>query len=97
VFSSSVPGALEELEREHPLILIGGHRRLPVNAGDVVCRNPDCEFYSRSVWVDIIASIPPVPVNGADDFWHEYQGGDVDFHFCLCHYCRTIIAFNVAG
>jgi hypothetical protein len=88
---------LDNLDRGHPLILIGGHRRLPVNAGDVVCRNPDCEFYSRRVGVNIIASIPPVPVDGADDFWHEYQGGDVDFYFCLCRYCRTIIAFNVAG
>jgi hypothetical protein len=88
---------LDNLDRGHPLILIGGHRRLPVNAGDVVCRNSDCEFYSRRVRVDIIASIPPVPVDGADDFWHEYQGGNVDFYFCLCRYCRTIIAFNVAG
>jgi hypothetical protein len=88
---------LEELEREHPLILIGGDRRLPVNAGGVVCRNPDCEFYSRHLLVDIIASIPPVPVNGADDFWYEYRGGHVDFYFCLCRYCHTIIAFNVAG
>ena len=57
-------GILDELNREHPLILIGGNRRLPVNAGDVICRNPECEFYNAGVWVDIIATIPPVPVNG---------------------------------
>jgi hypothetical protein len=88
---------LNELTREHPLILIGGHRRLPLNAGDVICRNPECEFFGRRVWVDMIAAVPPVPVNGTDDFWYEYQGGEVEFYFCLCCYCHTIIAFNVAG
>jgi hypothetical protein len=88
---------LDDLNREHDLILIGGRRRLPVNAGDVICRNPECEFFERRVWVDVIASVPPVAVNGTDEFWHEYQGGDVEFYFCLCRYCTTLIAFNVAG
>lgn len=87
---------LEELSREHPLILIGGDDRLPVNAGDVICRNPACEFFNGRVWVDVLASIPPVPINGASEFWYEYEGAFVDFYFCLCRYCRTIIAFNVA-
>lgn len=88
---------LNALNREHPLVLIGGHRRLPRNAGDVICRNPECAFFTRRVWFDVIAVIPPVPINGADDFWHEYQGGHLDFYFGLCHHCHTIIAFNVAG
>jgi hypothetical protein len=88
---------LEELARDHPLVQVGGYRRLPVNAGDVICHNPQCELFSQRVWVTVIASIPPVPVNGSDAFWHEYQGGDVEFYFCLCHDCATVIAFNVAG
>jgi hypothetical protein len=87
---------LDELNREHDLILIGGHRRLPLNAGDVICRNRRCEFANRRVWLDVIASLPPVAVRGSDDFWHEYQGGYVEFYFGLCRYCRTVIAFNVA-
>src|SRR5687767_6621012 len=74
---------LDELNREHDLILIGGHRPLPRNAGDVICRNQACEFFSRRVWLNLLASVPPVPVGGSDDFWHEYQGGDVTFHFGL--------------
>jgi hypothetical protein len=88
---------LKELERDHALILIGGHRRPPVNAGDVICRNPKCQFLGRRVWVDQIASIPPVPVNGVTDFWFEYNSADVEFYFWLCRYCGTIISFNVAS
>lgn len=88
---------LNELNREHPVILIGGHRRLPVNAEDVICRNPECEFFNQRVWIDVIGEIPPVPIQGKDDFWYEYQGGDVEFWFVLCRYCRTIITFNVAS
>jgi hypothetical protein len=88
---------LSELEREHPVILIGGNRRLPVNAGDVICRNPECQFFNRRVWFDVIASIPPVPVNGTEDFWHEYEGARMEFYFGLCSYCKTVISFNVAS
>jgi hypothetical protein len=88
---------LKELNHDHRVILIGGRRRLPLNAGDVICRNPACQSFNHRVSVDIIATIPPVPVNGQNDFWFEYQGGDVEFYFCLCEHCRTIIAFNVAG
>lgn len=51
---------LNALTREHPLVLIGGGRRLPLNAGDVICRNPECEFFNRRVWFDVIAAIPPI-------------------------------------
>lgn len=87
---------LAELNREHPLILIGGGGGLPVNAGDVICRNRACGSFSRRVGVDVIARIPPVPVNGATEFWHEYEGGHLEFLFALCRDCRTVIAFNVA-
>ncbi len=88
---------LRELEREHRLILIGGYDQLPINAGDVICRNPECKFFNRRVWLDLVASIPPVPINGAEDFWYEYEGGDMEFYFGLCRYCKTVIAFNVAS
>lgn len=88
---------LHELWREHPLIHVGGYTQPPVNAGDLFCRNPECEYFDRRVWVEIIASIPPVPVNGTDEFWYEYQGGDMEFFFALCVYCGTVMAFNVAS
>jgi len=78
-------------------IVVGGSSRLPVNAGDVTCRNPACARFERRVEVDVIASVPPVAVGGTDDFWHEYQGGDFEFYFCLCRHCTTVIAFNVAS
>ena len=88
---------LRELEREHSLILIGGHRRLPVNAGDIICRNRECQFFNRRVWLDVVASIPPVEINGATDFWYEYEGACMEFYFGLCRYCKTVIAFNVSS
>ena len=75
----------------------GGYRRLPVNAGNVLCKNPKCEYFNRPTGVDVIAAIPPVPVNGIQDFWHGYKGSDLEFYFVLCQYCRTIIVFNVAS
>jgi hypothetical protein len=87
---------LNRLNHEHPMISIGGYRRLPANAGDVLCQNRECEFFGRRVWTKTIASVPPVPVNGSDEFWYEYQGGYLEFCFCLCHYCNSVIAFNVA-
>jgi hypothetical protein len=87
---------LDELNREHPLVLLGGDAPLPVNTGDVICRNRACRSFNRRVWVDVIARIPPVPINGAAGFWHEYEGGYLEFIFCLCRDCGTIIAFNVA-
>lgn len=87
---------LQELSREHELILIGGGERLPVNAGGVICRNPACDFLNRSVRVYVIAGIPPVPINGESEFWDEFQGAYMEFYFAFCPCCHTIIAFNVA-
>lgn len=56
-----------------------------------MCRDPECQFFNRRVWLEVVASIPPVPINGAEDFWHEYEGGDMEFYLGLCRYCRTAI------
>ncbi|HEY1708644.1 MAG TPA: hypothetical protein VGG10_10305, partial [Rhizomicrobium sp.] len=61
------------------IVRIGGRRRLPINAGDVQCRNNKCKFAGQRVHLDFIASMPPIAVDGSDEFWHEYQGGDLEF------------------
>ncbi|WP_442485608.1 hypothetical protein [Aeoliella sp. SH292] len=86
---------LSQLDVKH-LIELGGRHDYIVNAPDVICRNPKCQSYERRVYFDVIAMVPPIPVNNDDEFWYEFQGGDVTFCFGLCHYCGTIIAFNVA-
>jgi hypothetical protein len=87
---------LEQLDVNR-LIEFGGPRRNIVNAGDVTCRNPACEFFGRRVHFDSVVLLPPIPINGEDGFWHEFQGGDVTFCFGFCCYCGTVIAFNVAS
>jgi hypothetical protein len=87
---------LDTLDCNH-LIRLGGRRQDIRNAASIVCRNPACEMHEQRTSFKFVASVPPIPVNGADEFWHEFQGGDVDFCFVLCHYCGTVIAFNVAG
>lgn len=87
---------LDSLDRNH-LINFGGRRNHIVNAPDIICRNLTCELHGQRTRFDFIADVPPIPVNGSDDFWYEFQGGYVDFCFVLCRYCGTIIAFNVAG
>jgi hypothetical protein len=79
------------------LIEIGGRHDHIVNAPDVICRNPSCEFSGCRVYFDVIALVPPIPINDEDDFWYEFQGGGVTFCFGLCRYCGTVIAFNVAS
>ena len=78
------------------MILVGGDRDLHDNAGTIICHNPACRFHQRPIDLRLIATIPPVPVNGASEFWHEYEGGHMEFCFGLCPGCLTVIAFNVA-
>lgn len=84
------------LEDLGDLIAIGGTQHLGPNAGDIICKNPQCEFFNRRVYIDVVATFPPMSINGSEDFWHEFQGGAVLFCFCLCRSCGTVIAFNIA-
>ena len=79
------------------LVEVGGfHPQIP-NAGDIFCHNPKCEFHERRVYFDAIVLLPPLPINGDDEFWHQFQGGGVTFCFGFCRYCGTVIAFNVTS
>lgn len=86
---------LDQLDSNH-LIEIGGRHNHIANAPDVICRNHACEYHERRVYFDAVALVPPIPVNGDDEFWYEFRGGAVTFCFGLCHFCGTVIAFNVA-
>ena len=86
---------ISQLELKN-LIRIGNQCAPIPNVGDIFCRNPKCEFYDRRVHWRPIATVPPIPVDGSDDFWCEFRGY-VLFCFGLCYYCGTIVAFNVAG
>lgn len=77
-------------------LLIGGRRSYITNAGEIICRNPECEFYQRQVWFKCLAMVPPIPVDGDTSFWYEFEGG-VKFCFGMCYYCGTMIAFNVCS
>ena len=79
------------------LIRVGGVQVNVRNAQDVLCQNKECEFFGRRVYFEVVAAIPPIPVKGVDEFWHEYQGGDLQFCFGLCRYCGTVIAFSRAS
>lgn len=78
------------------LIRVGNQLARIPNMGDIICRNPSCKCFNGRVYFRPIATVPPIPVDGSDDFWHEFQGGYVRFCFGLCYFCNTVIAFNVA-
>jgi len=78
------------------LIQLGGKNRFLRNAPSIVCRNQECSNFSQAVNSSVIATVPPIMVDGQDDFWYEFQGGDVEFCFLLGHCCGSIIAFNAA-
>ena len=79
------------------LIKLGGRRNHISNAPDIICRNSKCDRNGKRTVFQFLAMVPPIPVNGNDEFWYEFQGGHVDFCFGICYYCGTVIAFNVAG
>jgi hypothetical protein len=86
---------LKELD-EGNLIRIGGRRDYIANSGDIICRNKGCEYYKSRAYFRMIAMLPPISVNGDDEFWYEFQGGGCYFCFGFCLHCGTVIAFNVA-
>jgi hypothetical protein len=77
---------------------IGGRpwRHRHPNRGTIICRNPDCKGFNKPARTDSISIIPPISVNGSDEFWYQYNGL-LDFHCDLCCNCGTVIAFNVAS
>jgi hypothetical protein len=81
----------EEVGGNHS-IYFGGP--IPVNAATCTCRNPTCQSFGAPIELDVVITIPPVPIHGQTDFWYEFEGEAVDFCFGLCPDCRTIIAFN---
>ena len=78
------------------LILVENAQRTP-SGPEIICRNRNCEHYGRRVNRNIFVTVPPISVDGSDDFWYEFQGGDVHFCFGFTYCCGSIIAFNVAG
>ncbi|TWT39457.1 hypothetical protein [Blastopirellula retiformator] len=87
---------LDDLDINH-LISCGGGLRHVDNSGPIVCRNPACDQHNLTTAFQPIAMIPPIPVNGEEEFWYEYQGAYMDFCFVLCEFCGTVITFNVAS
>lgn len=77
------------------LIYFGGFRYHIPNAGPRICHNPACENFNCVTACDFLASLPPVKVDGNDDFWYEFRGAFMDFVFLTCSSCRTIITFNI--
>lgn len=78
------------------LIAIGGPTGPIVNAGPITCRNSGCSGFGEPAAFRQIASVPPLAIDGEDDFWYEFQGGWMAFYFGLCERCGTIITSNTS-
>lgn len=72
-------------------INIGGQRN---DLTTTICKNPSCEKHNSPSYFRYLATVNTIPVNGKEDFWHEFEGSYVDFHFLACYFCNTIITFN---
>jgi|GEM_PF-2362001 len=59
------------------------------------CHNGDCPSFEKEIPMESILMIPPIPVGGETEFWHDFEGAFMDFVFCLCPDCRKIFATNV--
>lgn len=58
------------------------------------CMNSQCPAYKSASQCELLATIPPIPVEGHDDIWWEFQGAYMFFHFWYCRGCDTIITSN---
>ncbi len=79
------------------IVGVGGLQIRVRDAEDFICRNGQCKLFGRRIGLDVIASIPPIPVSGSDEFWYEFRGADMRFFFGLCPHCGTVIASNQAS
>jgi hypothetical protein len=61
---------------------------------DEPCMNPKCPHHGSASNCDLLATIPPIEIEGHDDIWWEFQGACMFFHFWYCRGCDTIIAAN---
>ena len=75
-------------------ITLGGQFTLDHTSDN--CLNPNCSNFKSNVGCELLASIPPVPIEGHDDIWWEFEGAYMLFYFCICHGCNNIITFNWA-
>lgn len=60
------------------------------------CLNPECSNYGSNEACELLASVPPAPIEGHEDIWWEFEGAYMLFYFCVCHGCGGIITFNWA-
>ena len=87
-----------------PPLPSGGEKSLPFDIAtvggtveygeDEPCRNPDCPNFESSAQCELLATIPPLPIEGEDDIWWEFEGACMFFFFWQCKGCSTIITAN---
>jgi hypothetical protein len=58
------------------------------------CLNPECKSFGKHDDCELIASIPPIPIDGEDEIWWEFEGAYVFFQFCYCRTCDSILTYN---
>lgn len=91
-----IPLAADHVWSGNDLLQCGGEQADIENAGEIICKNPACDHFEQPISFQTIAMISPIPVNGDDEFWYEFQGAYMAFCFVLCQSCGTVITFNVA-
>lgn len=86
-----LPRLLEGDKLTYDVATLGGSLEEGANEP---CRNPLCVTVGSSDQCDLLATIPPIPVEGHDDIWWEFEGAYMFFHFWYCRGCDTIITNN---
>ena len=79
------------------LISIGGYHPHIWDSMNTTCYNPKCQFYQQRVNFESLAMLPPISVNGDEEFWYEFQGAYMKFCFGLCRYCGAVFGTNISS
>jgi hypothetical protein len=64
------------------------------SAQDEPCMNQSCSSFKLADRCELLATIPPIPIEGRQDIWWEFEGAYMFFHFWYCRGCHTIITNN---
>lgn len=55
------------------------------------CKNTKCRVFSKEE-MKLVATIPPILIEGHPDIWWDFEGADMVFSFWNCQCCDSIYA-----
>ena len=62
-----------------------------------VCQNRKCTRVNLEPNMDLVATVPPIPMKNENEIWWDFEEAYMVFCFWHCRHCGTIVADNRAS